>query len=77
MGFVKFDNPSGPTVAGNPLPIHSDQGVNAIIKNGGKRTKTNVVEVKTSLKWVLKQMIDMRLIIQNLEKRPKRMMSYC
>nr|XP_012466340.1 unnamed protein product [Gossypium raimondii] len=77
MGIVKFDDPSGPNVAGNPLPSHPDPRVNAIAENGGKRAKTNVAEVKTPLKWVLKQMIDVGLTIQNLEKRPKGMRSYC
>ncbi|PPD88631.1 hypothetical protein GOBAR_DD14416 [Gossypium barbadense] len=44
---MTFDDPSRPNVAGNPLPSHPDPRVNAIAKNGGKRTKTNVTEVKT------------------------------
>ncbi|MBA0669480.1 hypothetical protein Goklo_007504 [Gossypium klotzschianum] len=47
MGLVRFDDPSRPNVVGNPLPNHSDQWVNAIIESGGKRTKTDVVEVKS------------------------------
>ncbi|KAA3481370.1 hypothetical protein EPI10_021741 [Gossypium australe] len=31
MGIVRFDDSSRPNVAGNLLPSHSDQGVNAII----------------------------------------------
>ncbi|XP_016730969.1 uncharacterized protein [Gossypium hirsutum] len=48
----------GPNVAGNPLPNHSDKVVNAIIENGRKRTKIDVAEVKTSLTWVWKKMIE-------------------
>ncbi|KAA3460525.1 hypothetical protein EPI10_027181 [Gossypium australe] len=44
MEIVKFDNLSGPNVAANPLPSHSDKGVNTIIENGGKRTKMDVAE---------------------------------
>ncbi|KAA3481290.1 RNA-directed DNA polymerase (Reverse transcriptase), Ribonuclease H [Gossypium australe] len=44
MGIVRFDGPSIPNVAENPLPIHPDQGVNMIIENGSKRTKVDVVE---------------------------------
>ncbi|KAA3464774.1 trans-resveratrol di-O-methyltransferase-like [Gossypium australe] len=43
----------------------------------GKENQENIVEVKTSLKWVLKQMIDKGLIIQDLEEIPKEMRSYC
>ena len=49
MGIVKFDDPSGPNVAGDPLPSHPDPRVNAIAESGGKRTKTNVAEVKTPI----------------------------
>ncbi|XP_052477169.1 uncharacterized protein LOC128032582 [Gossypium raimondii] len=75
--IVRFDDPSGPNVVRNLLPKHSDQGVNVIIESGGKRTKTNVAEVITPLKWVWQQMIDVRLIIQDSKGMPKRMRSYC
>ncbi|KAA3462094.1 hypothetical protein EPI10_028616 [Gossypium australe] len=74
IGIVKFGNSSG---VENLLPNHTDKGVNAIIENAGKRIKKNITEVKTPLKWVLKQMIDRRLIIQNLEEIPKGMRNYC
>ncbi|KAA3486474.1 hypothetical protein EPI10_030382 [Gossypium australe] len=73
MGIVRFDDPSGPSVAGNLLTSHSDRRVNAIIESRGKRTKTNVAEVKSLLKWVWKKMIDVGLIIQYLEVMLKRM----
>ncbi|KAA3462589.1 hypothetical protein EPI10_029062 [Gossypium australe] len=44
MGIVKFDDPLVRNVAGNPLPSHSDQGVNTIIESGGRRTRANVAE---------------------------------
>ncbi|PPD73054.1 hypothetical protein GOBAR_DD30049 [Gossypium barbadense] len=73
MGVVKFDDsPSGE----NPLPNHVDNEVNMISGNIGRKIKTDIAEVKTPLKWVLKQMIDMGLIIQNLERRPRGMRSY-
>ncbi|PPD85704.1 hypothetical protein GOBAR_DD17347 [Gossypium barbadense] len=42
MVIINFDDPSGPNVAGNPLPNHADKGVNAIVESGGKRIKTDV-----------------------------------
>ncbi|XP_016676239.1 uncharacterized protein [Gossypium hirsutum] len=44
MGIVKFDDPTKPTVTGNPLPSHSENGVNAIVESGGMRTKMDVSE---------------------------------
>ncbi|KAA3484953.1 hypothetical protein EPI10_007004 [Gossypium australe] len=76
MGIVKFDDPLGPNVAGNPLPSHSDKGVNVIIESGGKRTKMNVVELKTPLEWFWKKMVEEGLIKQDSEERPKRMRNY-
>ncbi|PPD96964.1 hypothetical protein GOBAR_DD06020 [Gossypium barbadense] len=55
MGIVKFDNPSGPNVVGNLLPIHSDKEVNAIIESGGKRIKMGVAKVKTPTKMGLEE----------------------
>ncbi|XP_052876264.1 uncharacterized protein LOC128282123 [Gossypium arboreum] len=44
MGIVKFYDPTKPNVTGNPLPSHSDNGVNAIVESGGMRTKMDVSE---------------------------------
>ncbi|KAA3463270.1 hypothetical protein EPI10_029683 [Gossypium australe] len=74
MDIMKFDNPFG---VENPLPNHADNGANTIIENAGKRIKKNIAEVKTPLKWVLKQMIDRGLIIQDLKEMPKGMRGYC
>ncbi|KAK5836367.1 hypothetical protein PVK06_012153 [Gossypium arboreum] len=42
VGIVRFDDLFGPNVAGNPLLSHPDQGVNVIIENERKRTKTEL-----------------------------------
>ncbi|KAA3481378.1 hypothetical protein EPI10_021749 [Gossypium australe] len=77
MGIVKFDDPSGPNVAANSLLSHSDKLVNAIIENGGKRTKMDITEIKTPLRWVWKKMVKGGLIKQDLEERLERMRNYC
>ncbi|KAA3481182.1 hypothetical protein EPI10_021567 [Gossypium australe] len=76
MRIVKFDETSRPNVAGNSLPSHSDKGVNVIIKSGGKRTKIDVAEVKTPLRWVWKKLVEGRLIIQDSNERPEGMRNY-
>ncbi|KAA3462450.1 hypothetical protein EPI10_028936 [Gossypium australe] len=70
MGIIRFDDPSVPNVAENPLPSHSDQGVNMIIENGGKMTKIDIPEV-----W--QKMIDGGLIMRDSEERPKGVRNYC
>ncbi|KAA3485066.1 hypothetical protein EPI10_007099 [Gossypium australe] len=77
MGIVKFDDPLRPNVAENPLPNHSDKGVNAIVENGGKRIKVDVAEVKTPLRWVWKQMVNEGLIMQESGEEPERVRKYC
>ncbi|XP_016732625.1 uncharacterized protein [Gossypium hirsutum] len=76
MGVVKFNEPAGPNVAGNPLPSHSDNGVNAIIENRRRRTKMDVSEVKTLLKWVWKRMVERGLITQDSKERPREARRY-
>ncbi|XP_040955952.1 uncharacterized protein [Gossypium hirsutum] len=44
MGIVKLDDPSGPNVAGNPLPDHTNKGVNVIAEDESKKIKTDVME---------------------------------
>ncbi|KAA3467067.1 hypothetical protein EPI10_002114 [Gossypium australe] len=68
MEILRFDDPPGPNVAGNSLPSHS---------SGGKNTKTDVVEVRSPLKWVWQEMISMGLIVQDSEEVPKGVRSYC
>ncbi|KAA3467800.1 RNA-directed DNA polymerase (Reverse transcriptase), Ribonuclease H [Gossypium australe] len=71
-----FHDPSGPNVAENPLPGHCDKGVNTIIENGGKRTKMDVEEVKTPLKWVWKKMVESGLITQGLGGKSRKAINY-
>ncbi|XP_052880538.1 uncharacterized protein LOC128286838 [Gossypium arboreum] len=77
MGIVKFDDPTKPNVAGNPLPSHSDNGVNVISESRGRRTKMDVSEVKTPLRWVWKKMVEEGLLIQGLEEKPEGGKYYC
>ncbi|XP_040967893.1 uncharacterized protein [Gossypium hirsutum] len=76
--FIKmgFDDPIKPNMAENPLPSHSDDGVNAIVESGGKKTKIDVSEVKTPLKWVWKKMMEGDLITQDSKERPKEARRY-
>ncbi|XP_052883476.1 uncharacterized protein LOC108451439 [Gossypium arboreum] len=76
MGIVKFDDPTGPNVAGNPLPSHSDKVVNGIDENEGKRTKMEISEVKTPLSWVWKQVVNRGLIKKDSDEKPKRARKY-
>ncbi|XP_012453560.2 uncharacterized protein LOC105775604 [Gossypium raimondii] len=77
MGIVKLDDPSGPNVARNPLPDHTDKGVNAIVEGGSKRIKIDVMEVRTPMKCVWDQMVHRGLITQDSDGRPKRAGAYC
>ncbi|XP_012483026.1 uncharacterized protein LOC105797627 [Gossypium raimondii] len=71
MGIVKLDDPSGPNVAGNSLPDHTDKGVNTIAEGGSKRIKAVVMEVKTPLKCVWEHIVCRGLITRDLDERPK------
>ncbi|XP_012477638.1 uncharacterized protein LOC105793260 [Gossypium raimondii] len=71
MGIVKLDDPSGPNVAGNPLPDHTDKGVNVIAEDGSKKIKADVMEVRTPMKCVWEQMVCRGLITRDLLERPK------
>ncbi|XP_016738039.1 uncharacterized protein [Gossypium hirsutum] len=53
VGIVKFDDTPG---MGNSLPSHTDKRVNTIIENMGRKVKLNIVEVRTPLKLVWKEM---------------------
>ncbi|KAK5833364.1 hypothetical protein PVK06_017189 [Gossypium arboreum] len=74
MGIVKFDDPSG---AKNPLLNRSSKGVNAILKNAGKRIKMNIAKVKTLLRGVWKKMVEEGLIIPDSEEKSEGMRNYC
>ncbi|XP_017609456.1 uncharacterized protein LOC108455410 [Gossypium arboreum] len=77
IGFVKFDDSSTPNVAENPLPNHIDQGVNGINEGGRKRVKQEVVEVKTPLKWVWKEMVKRGSIVLDSKEESEEKRNYC
>ncbi|XP_040956089.1 uncharacterized protein [Gossypium hirsutum] len=73
LGVVKFgDSPNTESL----LPNH-DEGVNAIIENGGRRVKANVVEIRTPLEWVWKQMVKGGRIKQDSIERPEGVSKFC
>ncbi|KAA3477591.1 hypothetical protein EPI10_011470 [Gossypium australe] len=77
MGIVKFDDLPVPNVAGNPLPNHTDQGVNGIDKDRGRKIKHEVAEVKTLLTQVWKEMVKKGLIISDSEERSEGKRNHC
>ncbi|KAA3453125.1 RNA-directed DNA polymerase (Reverse transcriptase), Ribonuclease H-like protein [Gossypium australe] len=77
IGIVKFDNPPVPNVAGNPLPIHTDQGVNGINEGGGRKVKFEVAEVKIPLRQVWKEMVERGLIILDSEEKTEGKRNHC
>ncbi|KAA3479765.1 hypothetical protein EPI10_020250 [Gossypium australe] len=58
MGVVKVNDTE------HPLPNHANNGVNMMGEKAGKRVKMNVEEIKTPLRWVWKQIINIGLITQ-------------
>ncbi|XP_017613920.2 uncharacterized protein LOC108459067 [Gossypium arboreum] len=74
MGIIKFDESFG---GQNPLPNHADKGVNAVIENAGKRARMTMVEVRTSLREVWKEIMKRGLITQSLGNRPQKIGNYC
>ncbi|XP_016684057.2 uncharacterized protein [Gossypium hirsutum] len=62
MGVVKVDDVFG---TGNPLPNHTDSGVNMMSENVGRRVKESVAEVKIPLRWVWKEMAGRGLIVSD------------
>ncbi|KAA3483199.1 hypothetical protein EPI10_005391 [Gossypium australe] len=73
MGIVKFD---GPSDAKNPLPNHTNKGVNAIVENTGQKTKMYITEVKTPLREVWKKMVENGLITQDSRNRSREVRNY-
>ncbi|XP_017624607.1 uncharacterized protein LOC108468225 [Gossypium arboreum] len=73
-GVVKFDDTSS---TGNPLPSHTDKGVNAIIENMGRKVKLNIEEVRTPLKLVWKEMQNRGLVPQGLGDKIQDTRNYC
>ncbi|XP_052485209.1 uncharacterized protein LOC105778967 [Gossypium raimondii] len=66
MGVVKFDET---TKAENPLPNHTDSGINMI--GDDRKIRTDITDVKTPLRWVWKEMVKMGLMVseESCEKR--------
>ncbi|KAA3480927.1 RNA-directed DNA polymerase (Reverse transcriptase), Ribonuclease H-like protein [Gossypium australe] len=58
MGIIKFDDPPVPNVAGNPLPNHTDQGVNGIDEGGGRKVKHEVAEECTEFRAIVQNLMD-------------------
>ncbi|XP_017604796.1 uncharacterized protein LOC108451642 [Gossypium arboreum] len=74
MGVVKFDDAPG---VGIPLPNHTDNGVNLIVENMGRKFKLDVTEVKTPLREVWKKMVERELITQDLRSKSREGRNYC
>ncbi|XP_012435382.2 uncharacterized protein LOC105762003 [Gossypium raimondii] len=70
MGVVKFDDL---TKVENPLPNHTDGGVNMVSED--RRIKADIADVKTPLRWVWKEMVKRGLIVseESCEERE----NYC
>ncbi|XP_040956101.1 uncharacterized protein [Gossypium hirsutum] len=66
MGVVKFDEA---TKAENPLPNHTDSGINMMGED--RKIKADITDVKTPLRWVWKEMVKRGLIAseESCEKR--------
>ncbi|XP_016755185.1 uncharacterized protein [Gossypium hirsutum] len=65
MGVVKFDNTPNTE---NPLPNHSDQGVNAISKVSERRMKENIAEVRMPMKVIWEEMMKRGMLISKNER---------
>ncbi|XP_016738024.1 uncharacterized protein [Gossypium hirsutum] len=77
IGIVRFDDPVAPNVAGNPLPNHTDQGVNGISERRNKKIKYEVAEVRTPLRWVWKEMVKRGLIVLDSRESSEEGRNYC
>ncbi|XP_017604480.1 uncharacterized protein LOC108451286 [Gossypium arboreum] len=74
VGVVKFDEV--PSV-GNPLPNHTVNEVNAVDENMGRRVRLDIAEVRTSMREVLKKMVERGLIIQDFGSKSREVGNYC
>ncbi|XP_017635842.1 uncharacterized protein LOC108477875 [Gossypium arboreum] len=77
MGIVRFDDPAVPNVVGNPLPNHTDQGVNVISKGKNKKIKRKVAEVRIPLRRMWREMAKRDLIALDLRRESKEERNYC
>ncbi|KAA3469909.1 hypothetical protein EPI10_015658 [Gossypium australe] len=74
MGIVKFDDTPS---AENPLPNHGDKGINAIGKNVLRRIKEDILEVKTPLRMVWREMLRRGLVESDCEEGCEEIRHYC
>ncbi|XP_040942324.1 uncharacterized protein [Gossypium hirsutum] len=72
MGVAKLDDSPN---AENPFPNHNE--VNMMSGNMGRNVKIDIVEVRTPLRWVWKEMKKRGLIIADLEKSYEQKWNYC
>ncbi|XP_017647569.1 uncharacterized protein LOC108487706 [Gossypium arboreum] len=77
MGIVRFDDLTTPNVVRNPLPNHSDQGVNGISEGMSKKIKCEVAEVRTLLRRVWKEMVKRGLIVSDSREVSEEVRNYC
>ncbi|XP_016733194.1 uncharacterized protein [Gossypium hirsutum] len=77
VGIVRFDDSAMPNVAGNPLPNHTDQGVNGISEGKNKKIKCEVAKVRTLLRQVWREMVMRGLIALDLGRESKEERNYC
>ncbi|XP_016730970.1 uncharacterized protein [Gossypium hirsutum] len=77
VGIVRFDDSAIPNVAGNPLPNHTDQGVNGISEGKNKKIKCEVAKVRTPLRQVWREMVMRGLIALDLRRESKEERNYC
>ncbi|XP_052882696.1 uncharacterized protein LOC108458572 [Gossypium arboreum] len=61
----------------NPLPSHTDKGVNAIVNNMGRRIKLVVAEVRTPMREVLKKIVEKGLVMQDFGSKSREAGNYC
>ncbi|PPD95741.1 hypothetical protein GOBAR_DD07220 [Gossypium barbadense] len=66
MGIVRFDDSSRSNVAGNLLPSHPDQGVNAIIKKGMLKGVRSYCEFHAKEGHEIHECAKFRALVQSL-----------
>ncbi|PPD97264.1 hypothetical protein GOBAR_DD05712 [Gossypium barbadense] len=66
MGVVKLDDSPN---AENSLPNQANKGVNMVSESMGEEVKNDIVEVKTPLKWVWREMVKRGLVVSDFEER--------
>ncbi|XP_017635762.1 uncharacterized protein LOC108477780 [Gossypium arboreum] len=77
VGIVRFDDSVMPNVSGNPLPNHTDQGVNGISEGKNKNIKCEVTKFRTLLRQVWREMVMRGLIALDLGRESKEERNYC